>query len=377
MGQRSSAVAQSRARVGPYGVARDMQTSEGAFNKQGVVIAPDPSRSKYDIEIPWLIHGKGARSRALENFDPSTLRALFHDPSALYSGQSDASVESNDRILESPRRGTIDQGLPVDTIVLDIVGRIVNYTGIHDAEHYVSRVVRGYLERRCFGKQLTLNDSLDFLDQINASYCDYIARYLSREFVQIEYNPTCLVIAMSSTNPFTWTYDIPLIKASKTIFNYVATSHQHERHFAQFLDRCRDVLSFTSLGVAEDSSWVIRGQDGLSLPSILPCDPDWAVAHYYNGNVRYWIVGTKQDSSNDDPTNEFMTNEWCKIASQSTGNLWRYISVGLDIDLDRFPSFQALVVDDVCRSLGALSATQRVSTSLDEILQMRDEGRRL
>lgn len=347
-----------------------MQTTEGAPHESGVVIAPDPSRLKYDIEIPWLVHGKGARSRALENLDPSTLRALFHDPAALYSGQSAASAESNDRILESTRSRSIDQGLPADIVVSDIVARIVNYTGIHDTSNYVSRVVREYLERRCFGKQLMLSESLDLLNQIKARFCDYIARYLSREVVKLEYNPACIMIALSSTSPFTWRYDVPLIRASKTIFNYVATSHQYERYFAKFLDRCTDVLSFTSLGVAGQGSLVMRGQDGVSFSSILPCDPDWAVAHHYNGNVRYWIVGTKQYSSNNDRRNEFMTKEWCKITSQSTGSLWRYISVEPHIDLDRFPSFQALIVDDVCRGLSALSATQRVPTPLEEILQL-------
>ncbi len=353
-----------------------MQTGEADFKEQGVVIAPDPSRSKYDIEIPWLTRGEGEHSRALENLDPGVLRALFHDPAAVYTGSSRASLESNNHKIESRRTRSVNQGLPSDIIVSDIVAGIIRYTGINGSDHHVSRVVREYLDRRCFGKQLVLNDHAEILQQMDTDLSDYIARHLSREFVQKIYNPVCINLTMSATKPFTWVYDDPLIKASKTIFNYVATSHTYERSFAMFLDRCVDVHRFTSLGVAEQGSLVVQGQDGFSPSSILPYDPDWVVVHYHNGGIRYWIVGTKHHSSNDDARNELITREWCKIATRSTGDCWRYISVDPDIDFERFSTFQGLIVDNVCRALSALAATQRVSTSLEEIREMRDEGRR-
>ena len=353
-----------------------MQTGEADFKEQGVVIAPDPSRCQYDIEIPWLTRGEGEHSTSLENLDPGALRVLFHDPAAVYSGWSRASVENNDHETESSWTRSVNHGLPSDIIVSDIVAKIVRNTGINESDHHVSRVVREYLEKRCFGKQLVLNDHAATLQQLDTGLSDYIARHLSQEIVQKIYNPVCVNLTMSATRPFTWMHDDPLIKAGKTIFNYVATSHAYERSFAMFLDRCVDVHRFTSLGVAEQGSLVIRGQDGFSPSSMLPYDPDWVVVHYHNGDIRYWIVGTKHYSSTDDARNELMTKEWCKIATQATGDSWRYMSVRPDIDFERFSTFQGLIVDNVCRALSALAATQTVSTSLDEIREMRDEGRR-
>lgn len=352
-----------------------MQPSRGDLTKGGVVIAPDPSRAKHDIEIPWLVRGESARSQVPMSLETSALSNLFHDSESMYLGQFDASIDIDGREVASDRRKTIHQGLPKEAIVSDIVEKIGKYTGIHDADQSISRIVLEYLERRCFGQPMVLNERPETVDLLRRGLSDYIARYLSREFVQDKYNPKCVTVALSATNPFTWMHDIPLIEASKTIFNYVATLNQYERNFAKFLDRCEDVSSFTSLGVRKRDSLVRKGQQGLSSPSILSCDPDWIVVHYYNGEVWNWIITTKDHAPQNAPRNEFMITEWCEIATDFTGTCWQYLSVDPRIGFKRFPLFQSLIVDDVCRSLAALRATQKTPTSIEEILEMRDEGR--
>ena len=352
-----------------------MQTSGKAPTKDGVIIAPDPSRAKYDIEIPWLIRGKCEHSHALQNLDASAFKVLFYDSASMYSGEPNALVDGDGREVEPSARNTLHQGFSSEVIVSDIVDKIGKYTGIGDSREPVSRIVVEYLERRCFGQSVILKERSDLVALLSTGTSDYVARYLSRELVQKEYNPKCIKVALSSAIPFTWVDDVPLIKANKTIFNYVSTLNQHERHFAKFLDRCEDVLSFTSLGVRKYDSLVMQGQEGLSSPSILSCDPDWIVVHYYNGEVWNWIITTKGHAPRNAPRNEFMFTEWCEIATEFTGTCWHYISVDPRIGFERFPSFQSLIVDDVCRSLAALRTTQKTPTSTEEILEMRDEGR--
>lgn len=357
-------------------VDRNMQASEGTLTSRETVIAPDPSRSKYDIEIPWLIRGRRANSRALENLDVESLRVLFHDPTLLDSELYGESVDNYARSAESGWGNAIHQGLPSDIIVSYIAEIIGNYIGINDLEKSVSSAVRVYLERRCFGRTLSLNNSPEVVDLLRAGLSDYVARYLSREIMQIEYKPMCIEIALSSTNSFKWIHDIPLTEAKKTIFNYVATLDQSERGFARFLDRSEDVLSFTSLGVKERKSLVFQGINESLSSLLLPCHPDWAVVQSYNEEVWNWIIGTKYFSHKGDSKNEFMTAEWCELATQATGKRWQYILIDPNTDFEQIPSFQALVVDNVLGVLAALRSAQRVSTSLEEILQMRDEGRR-
>lgn len=350
-----------------------MQTGTGSLTEQSVVVAPSPERAKYDIEIPWLIRGENGHSRALETFETSALRILFHGFGSI---QFDAPVDSDGRKVESGVRKAIHQGLPSDLFVSDIVEKIGKYTGIRDSNESVSRVILEYLEHRCFGQPVALNECSDTADLLRTGLSDYIARYLSREFIRARHDPKCVKFALSSTSPFAWMHDIPLIEASKTIFNYVATWNQYEREFAKFLDRCEDVLRFTSLGVNQRKSLVFQGQERLPYSSsILPCDPDWVVVHDYNGEVWNWIIGTKMHTHRDDLRNEFMATEWCEIATQSTGSCWQYILVDPRIGFEQFPSFQSLIVSESCRSIAALRAAQRAPTSIEEIIHLRDEGR--
>lgn len=352
-----------------------MQPSASNPTKGGVVIAPQASRSEFDIEIPWLIRGKSECSQASESVETSAPRILFHDFRSMYSGQIDAPVDGAGRKVESGGRKTIHQGLPSDVIVSDIVEKIGKYTGVWNSNVSVSRIVLEYLEQHSFGQSVVFNDRSDTVDLLGTGLSDYIARYLSRVIVQARYAPKCIKVALSSTIPFTWIHDIPLIKAGKTIFNYVATLNQYEREFANFLDRCEDVLSFTSLGVRQQRSLVMQGQEGFPTSSILSCDPDWVVVHRYNGEIWNWIIGTKDHTPKDDPSNEFMTAEWCEVATQSTGTFWQYILVDPRTGFEQFPSFQALIVDDSLRAIAALRATQQARISIEEIIQMRDEGR--
>ena len=357
-------------------VDRNMQASEGTLGNREMIIAPDSSRLKYDIEIPWLIRGKRANSKALENLDIESLKVLFHDRALMDSELYGESVDNYDRGAESGWSNALHQGSPSDIIVSYITESIGNYIGINDSDKSVSNAVRMYLENRCFDRPLSLKDSPEFVDLLRAGLSDCVARYLSREIMQTEYNPKCIEIALSSTNPFKWTHDIPLTKAKKTIFNYVATLDHTERRFARFLDRSEDVLSFTSLGVTDRKSLVFQGINESLSSLLLPYHPDWAVVQSYNEEVWNWIIGTKYYSHKGDSKNEFMTTEWCELATQATGKCWQYILIDPQTDFEQLPSFQALVVDNVLGVLAALRSTQRVSTSLEEILQMRDEERK-
>ena len=357
-------------------VDRNMQSSEGTLTNREMVIAPDPSRSKYDIEVPWLIRDRRANPKALENLDIESLKVLFHDPVLVDSELHGESIDNYNRSAESGWGKALHQGLPSDIIVSYIAESIGSYTGINDSDKSVSSAVRMYLEMRCFGRTLSLNNSPEFVDLLRAGLGDCVARYLSREIMQIAYDPKCIEIALSSTNPFKWTHDIPLTEAKKTIFNYVATTDHSEREFARFLDGSEDVLSFTSLGVAERKSLVFQGINESLSSLLLPYHPDWAVVQSYNEEVWNWIIGTKHYSHKGDSKNEFMTTEWCELATQATGKCWQYILINPQTDFEQIPSFQALVVDNALGVLAALRSTQRVSTSLEEILQMRDEERK-
>ena len=340
------------------------------------MIAPDPARSKYDIEIPWLVVGEREQSRALDDVDVSSFKVLFYHPVSADSEEINASNDAGDHMAESREKSVISQGVPREQFVADIVERIGNYIGVVDLDHSVSRIVHSYLCNRCYGRHIGNDDGRAFLDLIRSDSGDYVARYLSKELIDTIFQPTCIKIDLSSTAPFNWAHDAPLIESDKTIFRSVTTVNKFERQFAVFLDRCEDVFCFTSLAVADQHSIVLRGEDGSLFSSILPYDPDWIVVHRHNDRLRYWIASTKERPSNEMEKDQFIATEWCNRATKTTGNYWQYICIDPDRCFSTYPSFQALIVHHVSRDLAAFRAAQKVSTSLEEILQMRDEARR-
>ena len=355
---------------------RNMQARTVNPTEPGVVIAPDPARSKYDIEIPWLVVGEREQSRALDDVDVSLFKVLFYHPVSADSEEINTSNDGGDRIAESRETSVISQGVPREQFVADIVERVGKYIGVFDLDHSVSRIVYSYLSSRCYGRHIGSDDGRAFLDLIRSDSGDYIARYLSRELMDIIFQPTCIKIDLSSTAPFNWAYDMHLIESKKTIFRSVASVNKFERDFAVFLDRCEDVICFASLAVADQHSIVLRGEDGSLFSSLLPYDPDWIVVHRHNDRLRYWIASTKERSSREKIKHRFIATEWCKSAAKTTGNYWQYICIDPDRCFSTYPSFQALIVHHVSRNLEAFRAAQKVSTPLEEMLKMRDEGRR-
>lgn len=353
-----------------------MQIGTGSLTEQGTVIAPDPARSQYDIQIPWLIAGDREQSRALDNVDMSSLSALFHHPASTDAEQRDSSVQAGSRLVESRDHPVFAQSLPGDQVVSDIVERIEKYAGISDLDNLTSRFVIKYLTERCYGRHITLGDEHILNDLKQWGSADCIARYLSRELMNILLRPTCVSVDLSSAQPFLWTHDMPLPKSNKTIFRSVAAVNDFEREFAAFLDRCEDVIRFASLAVADQRSLVVRARDGSPFPSVLPYDPDWIVVSHRNDDLRYWIASTKERPHDSQEQHQFMATEWCNIATRITGHCWRYIHVQPENPSSDFPSFHSLNVHHVVCFLTAFRAAQKVPTSLAEMLQMRDEGRR-
>lgn len=346
------------------------------LSEQGVVIAPDPARLNYDIEIPWLVPGERERSQSLDDLDMSSLKALLRHPGSVDPERRDASVHGSSRMVQSREDPVFAQSVPSTQVISEIVERIEKYIGINNFENSTSRFVNRYLNERCYGRQIRLNEDHIVADFVQSNSGDYIARYLSKELMRILLRPTCVEIDLFSTVPFTWMCDVPLVNSSKTIFRSVATVNDFEREFAVFLDRCEDVIRFTSLAVADRRSLVVRDGCGSPFPSILPCDPDWIVVSRHNGDLRYWIVSTKNRPRDMQDQHQFMATEWCEIAKRTTGQCWRYIHVDPAKPFSEFPSFQSLNVHHVSRTLSAFRAAQKIPTSLDEMLRMRDEGRR-
>lgn len=355
---------------------RNMQTGTGSLAEQGVVIAPDPTRSNYDIEIPWLVAGEREQPQALDNLDMTALRALLHHPWSMNPEPRDASVLVGSRMVESREHTVFAQSVPCEQIISGIVENIGKYTGIVDMDGSISRAVYRYLENRCYGRRVTLSDHNILSDLKQWGSVDFIARYLSQELMKLLFQPTCVKISLNSTEPFTWMHDVSLFESSKTIFPSVATVNDFEREFAAFLDCCEDVVRFTSLAVADQRSLVIRARDGSPLPSMLRCDPDWVVVSRHHGGLLYWLASTKDHPLDMQNQDQFMAAEWCKIATKKTGQCWRYIHVNPERSFSEFPSFQSLNVHHISRDLAAFRAAQKVPTSLAEMLQVRDEGRR-
>lgn len=122
--------------------------------------------------------------------------------------------------------------------------------------------------------------------------------------------------------------NLPLAKCKHTIFNLVATFNDFEKRFGLFLDGCRDIARFASLGTTEQESGTQFRVDYLKPSGAIGFYyPDWvAVQKTKDGEVN-WIIETKGRVWESTPAKDAAIDDWCRKVSVQTGTSWRYTRI--------------------------------------------------
>ncbi len=195
-------------------------------------------------------------------------------------------------------------------------------------------IIRGYVGRRCFGKEIDLEAEVTRSHLSRLEMQEGIARYLARKISsltierrEIEFEKAHF--RLSETRPFSWRRNLPPLVANKTVFNYVATYNDFERQFAEFLDRASDVLRFASLGTTEQGESGTQFRVDYIKPSgaIGFYHPDWVVVQRVGKEEIHWIIETKGRVWEGTSAKDEAIQDWCERITQSTNRRWRYMRV--------------------------------------------------
>ena len=318
--------------------------------KPGMEIFPVEERAKYDIEIPHTTPLYDREYKNVERLEPLKLPALASEKDLdrdlknridLVHGIIDVKVGSDEVEFNE------ENVPPIENLLSSLTGRVERHAKLAAQFPVLYPKVREYVQRRCFGHIVELDDVKVRRTLNHTGLLDAIARLFSREIgklttearpVKLEGNP----IYLSNSEKFLWRRMVT--DATKTIFNKVAVYNDFEARFARFLEVCNDVDRFAAL-----AEWFthFHVQYLSSTGAVRLYYPDF-VAIQKNGNEEVgWIIETKGREFEETDEKAAHMERWCKEVSAATGKTWSYLKVPQ-------PVFDAFARGSATRTLDAL-----------------------
>lgn len=293
------------------------------------VIAVEPDRLRYDIEIPQLsrvLHRSAAELVSLRPEDvparqvplAEELRSEMVD----YTGRDLRSGKIIDRaVYEFP---VADQPEPV---IAWFANELARETRVVGQFALLAALVKGYLERRAFGGPVDLADPLvlqalrepaarETVLQVLAQVVN--ERTLAAGTATTEPKP----LLLSRTKPFLWSRQTAV--AEKSVFSAQPCDSGFEVRFCEFLDRSNDVDAFAKLAREVRFSLEYRRERG----RLAYYYPDFAV-RLTDGDCM--IVETKGLVDVDVPGKDARALLWASDASAMSGVRWSYLRVDEDL----------------------------------------------
>ncbi len=152
------------------------------------------------------------------------------------------------------------------------------------------------------------------------------------------------VYKLSETKRFRWSRTVGIAECNKTIFNYVSGFNRLEKEFAEFADRCPDVLKFAKLPEKTSDFFIeyINSEGGVSFYY-----PDFIlVQKNSSGKEINWVIETKGLEYKNVLLKDAATTEWCKNITAQLKEDWYYLKVPDQTFRklhSRLTSFQGLV----------------------------------
>lgn len=298
---------------------------------QPVIIAPVQERLAYDITIPItkpsLVHDirklSELKIEELEAiYDQEELGEAFRLALKLQFVTTDSEVH---RVVVSASK------LPPQEILTSITNKVIEQAKLPNRFAELYPVVKDYVANRCFGCPVDLEDEAVCSHLARPELQDGIAKYLARKISELTIERRAIEFEkadfrLSETRPFSWRRNLPPLQAEKTVFNYVATYNDFERHFAEFLDQASDVLRFASLGTTEQGESGTHFRVDYLKPSgaIGFYYPDWVVVQKTASGEVNWIIETKGRVWEGTSAKDEAMREWCERVTQETGIEWRF-----------------------------------------------------
>lgn len=359
--------------------------STDASPAPAVVIEPVRERFPHDIAVPITKPGLEHEVRKLADFDVHALDPIYDQHELDERHRVSLKLEFATTETEVHQVDFVGEQMQIRKILASIVDMINLKARLpnHFAKLYA--IVREYIENRCFGRAVDIEDANVLSHLSLLAIREVIAKYLLRQIADLTLERQEMAFEkaahrLSETKPFHWRRNLPPLRAEKTVFNYVATYNNFERQFAQFLDAAADILHFAALGTTEQGVAGTTFRVDYIKPSgaIGFYHPDWvAVQREMNGEIIKWVIETKGRVWEGTEEKDAAMHDWCESVTRATEDTWKYIRVNQAEFPDGFPAtFRKLLFTVVGNAVRQKREASGATVTTEEILRWRDEGRR-
>ena len=347
-----------------------------------VFIEPVQDRLGYDVAIPITKLALQYDDRKLSQLDGCSLDAIFEQEELAEPYRIGLQMEFATTATEVHQDDVAVTLLPAQELLAGIANLVAERAGLTSRFALLYPLVRDYVENRCFGREIDLEDESVRSHLGRLEMREGIARYLARRIAELTVERRNVEFdradfRLSETRRFSWRRDLPPLVAAKTVFNYVATYNRFERRFAEFLDGAADVVRFAALGTTEQgtSGTTFRVDYLKASGAIGLYYPDWVAVQAVDGDEVNWIIETKGRVWEGTREKDAAAQDWCRRVSAATATAWRYVRVNQSEFNDGFTTFRELVVRLVGDTMFREREQRPAGLSREEVRQAREEGR--
>jgi type III restriction enzyme len=300
-----------------------------------VIIAPVQERLQYDIWLPITQPRLTHNTRNLSDLQVATLEPIYDREELAEPFRLKIKLEFFITKTEVHQEDIAEEEPPdACALLTSITNKVMSQAKLTGCFKDLYPKVREYVETRCFGGSVDLDDKAVRSHLARPEVQEGIAKYLASkigeltvETREIEFEK--VNFRLSETQKFIWRRNLPPLTAEKTVFNYVATYNDYEKKFAKFLDQAPDVLRFASLATTEQGESGTQFRVDYLKPSgaIGFYIPDWVVVQRTDEGEVNWIIETKGRVWEDTQHKDKAIRAWCEEVSKATGAKWRYLRV--------------------------------------------------
>ena len=293
-------------------------------------VQPMEEKKEFDIGIPDISPTLGRKKSLAEeigeidvmNFKINKLplkgKEFEETITFIYEGRD---ILTDEKLLE--REYSIPPAQTAEEVIGYYARRITQNIKLPSHFAVLAPKVREFFEHKAFGRTVDLNDKNVVL-AISSNIASYVVikefEKALREIVIEKKEPQLLSTNrfLSSTIPFPTSKKI--LEAKKTIFNYTPCDNDFEYDFAKFLDKSEDIKAFAKL--PEQFGFCIQYTD--TIANIRNYFPDFIAITSNNTN---WIIETKGREDIEVKLKDNAAINWCKVATELTGESWQYLKV--------------------------------------------------
>ena len=301
-----------------------------------IIIAPVRERLEYDIAIPIPKQTLKHNIRKLSELKINALDAIYDQAELdeLFRVKLKLEFATTETEVHQVEIGASEL-LPVQERLASITNKVIERAKLPNRFAELYPAVRDYVAGRCFGRRVQPNDEVLRSQLSRPDLQEGIANYLARKIAELITERKTIEFDkadywLSETKPFSWRRNLsPPLEVNKTVFNFVATYNDFERHIAEFLDKADDVLRFAALGTTlQGNSGTLFRVDYLKPSGAIGFyHPDWVAVQNIGIEEINWIIETKGRVWEGTAAKDAAMKNWCARVGAATGEDWRYLRI--------------------------------------------------